>query len=202
MKRMLTSLCGAAVAAGLGITAFAHDGKHKEGGGGKEVTVVGELIDTACFVAADGDARGTEHAECATKCMASGVPAGILPQKSKDAQAMMFLLTNPRPLAKHAAKTIKVEGTAHAGMHAMDVKKLYVQQGNKWQEVQLDDEHHKMGEEGGHDNSDGHHGKAGEDHKAGDGDHEAGGDHAEGHGDADGGTAAEPAAPAKRGARK
>ena len=135
---------------------------------GEVVTVQGELIDTACFVASDGDARGKDHAECAAKCLGTGVPAAILPAKSKDAKGMMFLLTNPRPLAKHAAKTIKVEGTPHPDLHAIDVKKLYVQQGGKWQEVQLDDEHHKMsGEDGGHDHGEHEHGEGG--HEAGDG---------------------------------
>ena len=196
MNRFVSVLGGAlAAAAGLSVAAavFAHDGAHAEksptAAGEETVTIQGELIDTACYVAAEGDAKGKEHAGCAKKCLASGVPAGILPAGSKKAEDMMFLLTNPTVLARYAAQTVKVEGTAHPKMHAVDVKKLYVRQGNKWQEVQLDDEHHKMGEEGGHDHSDGH--------------HEAGGDHAEGHGDADkGGAAAEPAAPAKRGAQR
>ena len=164
MNRMIALLGGGILAAGLTVAAVAHDGKHKKGEDGKEVTLIGELIDTACFVASDGDAKGSEHAECATKCMSTGVPAGILPQKSKDASGMLFLLTNPKPLAPHAAKTVKVVGTAHTGMHAFDVKKLYVQAaGGKWQEVKLDDEHHKM---------------------TGDGEAEAGhGDHADDHAD-------------------
>ena len=167
MNRMLALLGGGVLAAGLSVAAFAHDDKHKEGAEGKEVTLIGELVDTACFVASDGDAKGTEHAECATKCMSTGVPAGILPQKSKDAKGMLFLLTNPKPLAPHAAKTVKVVGTAHAAMHAFDVKKLYVQAaGGKWQEVKLDDEHHKMG---GDDAEAGH-----GDHKEGHGDHGSG----------------------------
>src|SRR5256885_7195859 len=33
------------------------------------------------FVTSDGDAKGNDHAACAQKCMASGVPAGILPEE-------------------------------------------------------------------------------------------------------------------------
>ena len=165
MNRVVALLGGGLLAAGLAVGAFAHDGKHKEGEGAKvaQTTVVGELIDTACYVSSDGDAKGADHAKCARDCMASGVPAGVLPQNSKDPQAMMFLLTNPKPLAAHAGKTIKVEGQSYANMHAIDVKKLYVQNGSKWQEVQLQDEHHKMTDgEAGHDAGTGH--KEGHDH--------------------------------------
>ena len=154
MNRMFALFGGALVATGLTVGAFAQDDGHKGHDHGKEsaeakaVTITGELIDTACYVASDGDAKGKEHAECASKCLGSGVPAAILPQGSKDANAIMFLLTNPVPLAPHAAKTIKVEGMSHPNMKAIDVKKLYVQDGNQWREVQLQDEHHKMTEGG------------------------------------------------------
>ncbi len=56
--------------------------------------------------------------------MATGIPGAILPEGSKDAKAMMFLLTNQAPLAPYAAQTIKVEGTAHPAMKAVDRLKL------------------------------------------------------------------------------
>ncbi len=152
MRRLRSTLCGGIVAAGLGITVMAQppeghgQHEHKESDEGKLVTVTGELIDTACFVASAGDAKGSDHATCAKECMSSGVPAGILPEGSKDARAMMFLLTNPTVLAPYVAQTIKVEGKAFEDMHAIDVQKLYVKDGNNWKEVQLKDAHHKMGE--------------------------------------------------------
>ena len=144
MKRLIAMLGGGIVAAGLGLgaVAYAHEG-HDHKADEKPVTIQGELIDTACFVTSDGDAKGKDHATCAQKCMASGVPAGILPEGKKAAD-MMYLLTNPVPLAPYAAQTIKVEGVAHADMHGLDVKKLYVKDGDNWKEVQLKDEHHKM----------------------------------------------------------
>ena len=155
MKRMLAVLGGGLLAANLGLGVWAHDGKHPEKAADPKAaanTLVGELIDTACYVAADGDAKGKDHAECASKCLGSGVPAGILPEGSKKAEDMLFLLTNPTVLAQYAGQTIKVEGTPHAKMHSFDVKKLYVKQGNNWKEVQLKDEHHKMagGDHAGH----------------------------------------------------
>ncbi len=129
---------------------------HAESAAGKQVTVQGELIDTACFVGSEGEAKGQDHAECARECMGSGVPAGILPEGAKDASAMMFLLTNPVVLAPRAGQTIKVEGKAYENMRAIDVQKLYVKDGNHWKEVQLKDAHHKMGE-GAHDSGHGEH---------------------------------------------
>jgi hypothetical protein len=167
MNRKFAKLCGVVAALGLGVSAFAHNGEdhgngaHKDSTEGKAVTVQGELIDTACFTTSDGDAKGRDHAACATKCLGSGVPAAVLPEGSKDADAMRFLLTNPTVLAQYAGQTIKVEGTEYADKHAIDVKKLSVKQGNDWKEVPLKDEHHKM-TGGGAPASDGH---TGHEHK-------------------------------------
>ena len=150
MNRMLLALGGGILAAGLTVTALAHNGEkhgagHKQGESGKEVTIQGELIDTACFTASDGDAKGKDHAECAQKCLGSGVPAAVLPEGAKDSNDMRFLLTNPVVLAQHAGQTVKVEGTEYAAKHAVDVKKLSVKDASgAWKEVQLQDEHHKM----------------------------------------------------------
>lgn len=139
----------AVVAAGLTVAALAQPpAQHSQGAQSAEpkmATVTGELIDAACFTTSEGDAKGKEHAECATKCMATGIPAAILPEGSKDAKALMILLTNPVPLAPFAAQTIKVEGTAHPDLHAFDVKKAFVKDGQNWKEIPLNDEHHKMG---------------------------------------------------------
>ena len=152
MTRITTLLSGTLLAAGLtvGLSAVqptfaqAHEGEHAEGAEGKTVTVTGELIDTACFVSSDGGAKGAGHAACATKCLASGIPAAILPEGSDGgADSALFLLTNPAPLAQYAAKTIKVEGVKHAGAHAIDVKKLSVKQDDgSYKEIQLSDAHH------------------------------------------------------------
>ena len=138
----------------LAITAFGHENQHSPATQPSQVTVQGELIDTACYVASDGEAKGADHAECAQKCLRTGIPAGILPEGSHHATEMRFLLTNPTVLAPFAAQTIKVEGTMHATMHAIDVKKLYVKDGAGWKEVQLHDEHHNMS--GGHGDGGGH----------------------------------------------
>lgn len=143
MKRFLyASLvsCGLLAAA---VPALAHPGEHAEGDE-KTTSLVGELIDTACFTASDGDAKGKDHAECAQKCMSTGIPAGILPEGKGEDEALV-MLTNSKPFAPFAAQTIKVEGVVNAAKHIIDVKKAYVKDGANWKEIQLDDEHHKMG---------------------------------------------------------
>lgn len=150
MNRVFAVLGGGILAAGMSFAVYAAEDAHaghdhsKESTEAKPITVQGELIDTACFVTSDGDAKGKDHAACAQKCMASGVPAAILPEGSKDSDAMMFLLTNPTVLAPYAAQTIKVEGKAFADKHAIDVQKAYVKDGDNWKEIQLKDEHHNM----------------------------------------------------------
>lgn len=144
MNRIMTLLSGAIVAAGAATFAFAgpgHEGGHGEG---ETTTVTGELIDTACFVASDGGAKGEGHAECAQKCLASGIPAGVLPEGG-DANSILFLTTNPVVLAEYAGQTVKVEGVTKAGMKAIDVKKVSVkQEDGSFKEVQLKDYHHQM----------------------------------------------------------
>jgi hypothetical protein len=141
MNKRLWAVGGIFLATGLSVSAFALEGKHGESDE-KPTIVVGELIDTACFTTSDGEAKGVDHADCAKECLASGIPAGILPEgKSND--HLLFLLTNPKPFAEYAAKTIKIEGVVH-GKKAIDVKKAYAKDGEIWKEIKLDDAHHKM----------------------------------------------------------
>lgn len=154
MKRSLKFAAIMVVGLSMAAGAFAHPGH--EGDDDKPVTVTGELIDTACFVSSDGEAKGKDHAACAQKCMASGIPAGISPEGSKGAAGMLFMLTNPKPFAPFAGQIIKVEGVQHADLRAIDVKKAYVKDGDGWKEIKLDDEHHKMGGEAKDGEGDGH----------------------------------------------
>ena len=160
MNRITTLLAATLVAAGAGTLAFAHEGEHAEGEGHDEtVTITGELIDTACYVSSDGGAKGKGHAECAQKCLASGIPAAVLPDGG-ETDSILFLLTNPKVLAQYAAQTIKVEGVRHENMQSVDVKKVSVKQADgSFKEIELKDEHHKMA--GGDDHADNGHG----DHK-------------------------------------
>jgi hypothetical protein len=82
--------------------------------------VTGEVIDVACYF--DDGASGPSHAECATMCIASGLPVGL---KAKDGTIYVLIgkqvAPGPQPAAKHeslnaqlapyAAKIVTVSGT-------------------------------------------------------------------------------------------
>ena len=75
MKKSIFAFVLSAVV-GVGF-AWAHEGHDAEhGAGGKEITVKGELIDMACYMAHDG--KGSKHADCAKMCVLGGAPLGIL----------------------------------------------------------------------------------------------------------------------------
>jgi hypothetical protein len=102
---------GAAVASGAG---------HHEG---KAVSLTGEVVDTGCYLA--HGASGEKHAGCATKCIAGGMPMGLL-----TADGSLYLLTlnhdNADPYNKlkgMAAKKVTVTGVVfeRAGMKGVDV---------------------------------------------------------------------------------
>lgn len=83
--------------------------KKKTGKG--EVTVVGEVIDSACYI--KGGFKGEGHRECAEQCAEAGIPLAILEEEtgnvyftaaSKDIQG-----TNDM-LARYVGEKVKVTG--------------------------------------------------------------------------------------------
>jgi hypothetical protein len=75
---------------------------------GREVTVRGEVLDMACYIAYN--LSGPEHAECAKDCIKKGLPVGI---KSADGQVYLLVGSTTAlntQLADYAAKTITVKG--------------------------------------------------------------------------------------------
>ena len=113
MKKLTTVLSLAAFAAFTAVSAIAHEGEEhgKKGamGDDKEMTTVtGEVVDMACYI--DHNATGEKHADCAKKCITSGLPVGI---KAADGKTYL-LIGEHKPinedLAQYAAKTITVKG--------------------------------------------------------------------------------------------
>lgn len=89
----------------------------------KPTTIKGELVDMGCYMAKE--ARGEKHKGCATKCVAGGMPMGLLSDNGK-----LYLLTlnhdNADPFNKckdMMATTVVVTGVVseRAGMKAIDV---------------------------------------------------------------------------------
>lgn len=78
MTKLMT---GAVMSAMLGLAGAAYaqheHGKHAAGkAAGETVTLKGEILDMACYMAHEG--MGEKHAKCAKTCLLGGAPAGIL----------------------------------------------------------------------------------------------------------------------------
>ena len=119
MKKLTTAVSLAAFAAFTAVSAIAHEGEdHGKGGETKKVT--GEVVDMACYV--DHGATGEKHADCAKKCITSGLPVGI---KAADGKTYL-LIGEHKPinaeLAQYAAKTITVKGklSSRDGMNMIE----------------------------------------------------------------------------------
>lgn len=106
--------------------ADAEKGKAKPGAeaaGAKPQSLTGELVDMGCYMV--HEAKGEKHAGCASKCIANGMPMGLLTADGK-----LYLITldhdNADPYNKckdWAAKQVTLTGTisARAGIHSIDV---------------------------------------------------------------------------------
>jgi hypothetical protein len=51
-----------------------------EGHAGKKAVVVGQVVDTACYLG--HDSKGVKHVDCATTCAKEGIPLAILEAKT------------------------------------------------------------------------------------------------------------------------
>ena len=89
----------------------------------KAVTLTGELIDTGCYMG--HGASGPKHKECATKCIAAGMPMGLLTAKGD-----IYLLTPPHGNTDAYAKAkewagaqVEITGEVHerGGLKSIEV---------------------------------------------------------------------------------
>ena len=95
-RRIATALLALVLVAGWCAVAFADEG-------GEKVTVQGEVVDLACWVA--HGAQGAEHAKCAQACAKGGQPIGLL-----TSEGTVYLL-----YASHQDASAFQETKEHAG---------------------------------------------------------------------------------------
>ena len=123
MKRIWTVLAVAAAVACFAYGVVAAEEKKAEGHEMKPATITGELVDMGCYVG--HGAAGEKHMECAAKCIAGGMPMGLLTKDGK-----LYLLTlahdNAAPfnmLKDMAGKQVNVTGPANVrnGMKTLEV---------------------------------------------------------------------------------
>jgi hypothetical protein len=126
MKRVLGSLVlVGALAFAVAAIADSKDAKTAKATP-KSVTLKGELVDMGCYVS--HEAKGEKHKGCATKCVAGGMPMGLLTADNK-----LYLLTlnhdnaDPYNMAKDMMSAmVEITGTVSErnGAHIIDVTDL------------------------------------------------------------------------------
>ncbi len=82
------------------------------GGAAREVTLSGEIVDLGCYMVHPATATGAGHKECATKCLAKGMPAGLLTPKG---ELYLLLMDHDKAtvygrIKDLAAETVSVTG--------------------------------------------------------------------------------------------
>lgn len=82
---------------------------------GKPVTIVGEVIDTQCYLSgATGPGRGASHKECALNCAKGGIPLSILEEKTGTVyltgQTKKAMTTSNLMLLDFVAERVRVTG--------------------------------------------------------------------------------------------
>jgi hypothetical protein len=123
MKRNLSVL---AVLLAFALPAVAHESH--EAAGTKTKSVQGEVVDMGCWLG--HSARGEGHVSCATKCLAQGMPAGIL-----TSNGTLYLVTldhdNADPynsLKTMAGKQVVITGAVleRSGMKAIEATQVRI----------------------------------------------------------------------------
>jgi len=107
MNRILVTICVLLCIASFGV--------HAQSKPGTPVVIIGEVIDTQCYVVGRmGLARGAEHKECAISCAKGGIPLSILEEKTGTlyltGQNKRAMMTANVLLMDHIADRVKVTG--------------------------------------------------------------------------------------------
>jgi hypothetical protein len=82
---------------------------------GKPITIVGEVIDTQCYLSgATGPGKGSGHKECALNCAKGGIPLSILEDKTGSVylagQTKKAMTTANHMLLDYIAEHVRVRG--------------------------------------------------------------------------------------------
>ena len=99
--------------------AAAHEGHDHAAKSGK---LTGEVVDITCFMGHDG--KGEKHAACAQKCIAKGLPVGLLVGNTLYAVVLDSHDSPNEKLAPFAGKLVTMTGTIveKNGMHVIDME--------------------------------------------------------------------------------
>jgi predicted lipoprotein with Yx(FWY)xxD motif len=64
-------------------------GQEKESPKAKSTTIIGEVVDTRCYIGDDQDQKGAKHKACAEKCAKAGAALAILQEKTNTLYLIM-----------------------------------------------------------------------------------------------------------------
>ena len=98
-------------------------GQHHHDTGGKAITVVGQVIDTGCYLV--HDSKGPAHVSCAEACAKAGVPLAIVDDAGKVYLPIAADHKNQNAkLMPYIDKKVKVTGTAvqKGGVNGIAIK--------------------------------------------------------------------------------
>lgn len=103
-----------------------HDMKMKADESGKQVTLVGEVLDLYCYMMHPASGQGPDHAKCAQTCISKGLPIGFLSDGK-----VYLILGKDHESAKDlvvgfAGKQARLTGTLveHDGVNAIEISKI------------------------------------------------------------------------------
>jgi len=84
--------------------------------GSQAVTLVGEIVDTKCFLGVMNPGRSKVHRDCAARCISGGLPPALLVENGKSSE--LYLLThpdggalNPERIVRYVGEPVRVAGT-------------------------------------------------------------------------------------------
>lgn len=136
MKKIITGIAALMLLFSVSAYAQGMNGEHKaehKAEAGKTMTVQGEIVDMGCYLS--HGAKGKDHQSCALKCVANGMPMGLLTEDGS-----LYLLTvshdNADPFnqaKKMAAEQVSVTGHSmdRNGMIALEVDQVKQLSGEK-----------------------------------------------------------------------
>ena len=117
-----TSMVALALGAGLAVSALRLGAEEKSGGATQSIK--GEVVDLMCYL--DHGAKGEKHKGCASKCIKSGGPVGLLTADNQ----LYLVVGDHKPineeLADKAAQTVtlKVKVVERNGMKMIENAEL------------------------------------------------------------------------------
>ena len=99
----------------------------------QEITVMGQLVDVACF-AMSGGQPGERHKMCAMKCAKNGLPVGVWEAEP----GTITIILAPAPvLEAHMQGQARVTGMMMEKANALLPSKIEVQTDGEWKEVEF-----------------------------------------------------------------